>query len=106
MNIPDPMNVTEGEYVLARFRSMPREMIAYLGCDDDSKAALEVAFRAEYFRRRHDVLEKLLSKAYSKYLAAKRALSQYTDLPEEEIRMEIENDENGFYNMKEVPVEF
>lgn len=108
MSDPNPLEISKEEYVVRRFENIPKEVVCFFGLDkdEDAKVILEIAFRAEYFRRRHDDLERILLRAYRKYRAAEIALSAYTDDPAGEICAELEDCENLLSKIKEVPTEF
>lgn len=70
------MELEQAEYVRSRFNAMPKEVKNFFRLEDDfdARAHMEVCFRAEWYRLRHDQMQMLMVRAYKKHLAAKAVL--------------------------------
>lgn len=76
-DLPSFMALGHDEYVRSRFEDMPEGVKTYLELaeDFDARAHLEVCFRSEWYRRRHDQMQALMIRSYKKFLAAKAVLT-------------------------------
>jgi hypothetical protein len=74
--LPGFMELGHADYVKHRFEELPAEAKKFfeLSSDMDARAHLEVSFRAEWYRKRHDQMQALMLRAYKKYLATKTVL--------------------------------
>jgi len=72
---PNPVSMSQEDYVKRRFSELPKEVSEYLDLStNDARAHLEVLFRAEYYRYRNGETDKVLHELYQHYMAAKTVI--------------------------------
>lgn len=110
---PNPISMTQDDYVRQRFMAIPKAVVEYLDLrHDDAKANLEVLFKAEYHRYRCQIMDSLTYDLYHNYLAAKAVICMIqnskkgTKITDELIQRYWDETMSQMEEHKEIPMEF
>lgn len=93
VKFPNPIDMTQNDYVKRRFEDMPKEVVHYFDIGDgghvNGRAHLEVLFRAEYHYYRLCKLQDISIELYRKYQASLMVIETAKTKPHFDLDVEM-----------------